>query len=155
MFALFGAAIPFLGIPIIFIALGLFTVMLAHEFGHAVLAKRLGNRVYRIQIFPIHGLCLYETPYSPYEDSIIAWGGVLAQFILFVPAAATLAFLGNSSIGSINVLLVTYSYLNAVIMVTNLTPAAPFDGKKAWRLPLLLLRAKWTMYQLKRKKILK
>jgi Zn-dependent protease len=155
LFAAFVAAIPFFGIPILFIAFGLFSVMLIHEFGHAFLVKRLGYKVHRIQIFPIHGLCLYEAPYSPYEDSLIAWGGVLAQFVLFVPAAATLAFFGNSSVGSVNVLLVTFSYINATIMVTNLTPAAPLDGKKAWKLPIILVRAKWTMYQLKRKKILK
>jgi len=155
MFGIFLVATPLLGIPILFIALGLFSVMLIHEFGHAFLAKRLGYAVYRIQIFPIHGLCLYEEPYSPYEDSLIAWGGVLAQLVLFVPAAAFLVLFGNSNNGSVNVLLVTFSYINATIMVTNLTPAAPLDGKKAWRLPLILVKAKWTMYQLKRKKILK
>ena len=155
MLGLFLAGVPILGIPLLFIALGLFAIMLVHEFGHGFLVKRLGYKVHRIQIFPIHGLCLYEAPYSPYEDSLIAWGGVLAQFVLFVPAAATLAFFGNSSVGSVNVLLVTFSYINASIMVMNLTPAAPLDGKKAWRLPLMLVRAKWTMYQLKRKKILK
>ena len=155
MFGLFFAGVPVLGIPLLFIALGLFTIMLAHEFGHAILVKRLGYRVIRIQIYPIHGLCLYEAPYSTYEDAIIAWGGVLAQFILFMPAAAALALFGNSSVGSVNVLLVTFSYINGYSMVMNLAPAAPLDGKKAWKLPVILVRAKWTMFQLKRKKILK
>jgi Zn-dependent protease len=155
MFGLFLAGVPIFGIPLLFIALGLFTILLVHELGHAFLVKRLGYQVIRIQIFPIHGICLHEAPYSVYEESIIAWGGVLAQFVLFVPAATVLAFFGNSSIGSVNVLLVTFSYINASIIVTNLTPAAPLDGKKAWRLPPNLMRAKWTMYQLKRKKILK
>jgi Zn-dependent protease len=155
MFGLFLAGVPILGIPLLFIALGLFTIMGVHELGHAFIAKRLGYHVRRIQIFPIHGLCVYEAPYSPYEDSLIAWGGVLAQLVLFIPAASTLAFFGNSSVGSVNVLLVTFSYINATIMVTNLTPAAPFDGKTAWRIPLILVKTKWTMYQLKRKKILK
>ena len=155
MFGLFLAGVPIFGIPLLFIALGLFAILLVHELGHAFLAKRLGYHVVRIQIFPIHGFCLYEEPYSAYEESIIAWGGVLAQFVLFVPSALVLAYFGNSSVGSVNVLLVMFSYINASIMVMNLTPAAPLDGKKAWRLPLILVRAKWTMYQLNRKKILK
>jgi Zn-dependent protease len=155
MFGAFVLAIPFLGIPILFIAIGLFSIMIFHELGHAVLVNRLGYKVERIRIFPIHGLCLYEEPYSPYEDSIIAWGGVLAQLVLFVPATAILAFLENTAFGSINVLLVAFSYVNACIMAINLTPAHGLDGRKAWKLPLIIARAKWTMFQLKRKKILK
>ena len=155
MLVVFVAAALILGVPFLFIAIGLFSVMLIHELGHAFLARRLGYRVHRIRIYPIHGLCLYETPYSPYEDSIIAWGGILGQLILFIPATATLVFVGNFSVGVLNVLLVMFSYINATIMITNLTPSAPFDGKKAWRLPRILLKAKWTMYQLKRKKILR
>lgn len=155
LFAVFVAASPFFGFPIVFIALGLFSIMLAHELGHAYLVKHLGYRVYRIRIFPVHGLCLYEETDSPYEDYIIAWGGVLAQLILFVPAVAILAIFGNTSVGSINVLLVAFSYINAVIMVINLTPAPGLDGGKAWRLPLIFLKAKWTIFQLRRKKILK
>jgi len=155
MFGVFVAATPFFGIPILFIAIGLFSIMLVHEFGHAILVNHLGYKVNQIRIFPIHGHYSYEEPYSPYEDSIIAWGGVLAQFVLFVPAAAILAFFGNTSFGSINVLLVGFSYINAFIMAINLTPGPGLDGRKAWRLPLIIVRAKWTIFQLKRKKILK
>lgn len=155
MFGLFAVAIPFLGVPILFIAIGLFSIMLVHELGHAILAIRLGYRVNRINIFPIHGLCLYEQPYSPYENSIIAWGGVIAQLVLFVPATAILGFFGNTSFGSINVLLVGFSYINGFIMAINLAPGPGLDGRKAWRLPIFIARAKWTMFQLKRKKILK
>ena len=155
MLGLFAVAIPFLGIPILFIAIGLFSIMLAHELGHAVLANRLGYKVDRIRIFPIHGLCLYEEPYSPYEDSIIAWGGVLAQLVLFVPAGAILVLFGNTSFGSINVLLVGFTYINAFIMAINLMPSPGLDGRKAWRLPVIIIRAKWTIFQLKRKRILK
>ena len=155
MSAVFLLATPFFGFPFLFIALGLFSVLLAHEFGHAILVNHLGYEVERIQIFPIHGFCLYEQPYSPYEDSIIAWGGVLAQFVLFVPAAAILGFFGNTSFGSINVLLVTFSYINALSMVMNLAPAPGLDGRKAWRLLLIILKAKWTIFQLKRRKIIK
>ncbi len=155
MFAIFIIAIPFLGIPVLFITIALFSLMLIHELGHAFVAQRLGYKAYRITIYPIVGLCFSEPPYSAYEAALIAWGGVTAQFLLFVPATTILILFGNSSVGSVNVLLVAFSYINACMIVMNLLPFAPFDGKQAWQLPIILLRAKWTMYQLKRKKILK
>src|SRR6266566_1122721 len=85
MFVVLVAGSPFFGLPLLFIVLGLFSVLLVHELGHALLVRQFGYEVERISIYPIHGLCHYDEPYSEYEDSVIAWGGVLAQLLLFIP----------------------------------------------------------------------
>jgi Zn-dependent protease len=155
MFGAFLIATPLFGLPLLFIALGLFVILLVHELGHAFLAVRLGYEVEKISIYPIHGLCYYDEPYSEYENSVIAWGGVAAQLLLFIPATAILGYFGNTTFGSVNVLLVTFSYINGVSMVVNLAPGLGLDGTKAWRVLPILAKAKWSIYQLKRRKMLK
>jgi len=148
------AASGILGAGLAVLAFAVCTVTVAHELGHAYLARRLGYEVLDIRVFPVFGNCRYDRPYSEYEDAIIAWGGVAAQFLLLLPAAATLALVGNTSYGSINVLLIGLSYFNAVVMACNLAPARGMDGAKAWRLPFMVIKAKWTMRQLRRSKII-
>ena len=148
------AASGVLGAGLAVLAFAVCTVTLAHELGHAYLARRLGYEVMDIRVFPVFGKCRYDRPYSDYEDAVIAWGGVAAQLLLLLPAAATLALVGNTSYGAINVLLIGLSYFNAVVMACNLAPARGMDGAKAWRLPFMVAKAKWTMRQLRRSKII-
>jgi Zn-dependent protease len=154
MFASLVAAAGVCGAGLALFAFGIFTMMLVHELGHVFLARRLGYEVLEIRMFPLLGQCRHRRPYSDYEDAVIAWGGAGAQLLLLLPAVATLTLLGNTQYGSINVLLIVFSYFNAVMMVCNLIPARGMDGAKAWRLPLMLVRAKWTMRQLRRNKVL-
>jgi len=155
MFVVLVAGSPFFGLPLLFIVLGLFSVLLVHELGHALLVRQFGYEVERISIYPIHGLCHYDEPYSEYEDSVIAWGGVLAQLLLFIPASAFLFFFGNTPFGSVNVLLVIFSYINAMSIVFNLVPAPGLDGSKTWRLIPILVKAKWSLIQHRRKRLFK
>jgi len=154
MFGSLLVAAGLLGAGLALVACGVFTVTLVHELGHAFVARRLGYEVLEIRLFPLLGQCRYRQPYSDYEDAVIAWGGIAAQLLLLLPATATLALMGNSRFGSINVLLIVFTYFNAVIVLLNLIPARGMDGAKAWRVPLMIARAKWTMRQLRRSKVL-
>lgn len=49
-----------------------FSVLLIHECGHMVLAQRKGCMVSGIVLYPIAGLCCYRTPWSKYDDAVIA-----------------------------------------------------------------------------------
>ncbi len=155
MSAVFLLATPLFGLPLLFIVIGLFVLSLVHELGHAFLAVRLGYGVKRIDIFPVHGLCYYDSPYSAYEDAIIAWGGVVGQLILFIPAVSFLGLFGNTASGCVNVLLVTFTYVNACSIALNLAPARGLDGAKSWRIVPIVVKARWSMYQLRRKKFLR
>jgi Zn-dependent protease len=148
------AASGSLGLGPALLALTLCAVSLVHELGHAAAARRFGCEVFDIRIFALFGRCRYDEPYSNYEAAVIAWGGVAAQLLLLLPAVAVFAWVGNTTHGAINVVLIGFTYVNTVVMLCNLVPARGMDGAKAWRLPAMLVRAKWTMRQLRRSKVL-
>ncbi|HET9184389.1 MAG TPA: hypothetical protein VFP59_19885 [Candidatus Angelobacter sp.] len=54
------------------------SVLLIHECGHLIAAQRRGSRVLEIRLYPIHGKCLFQRPWSRFDHCVIAWGGVIA-----------------------------------------------------------------------------
>lgn len=149
--SIFAVLVPFQGLPALLIGLSYFSILLVHEIGHALLAQRFQYQVHRVEIYPIHGVCHYDQPYSEYEDAIISWGGALAQIVLFVPTVLFLELHGNTQYGAVNVVLVMYTFLNAVILVVNLTPAPGLDGAKAWRVFPILIKSLWIARRLRHK----
>src|ERR1700759_3108565 len=61
------------------------TMLLVHECGHMIAAHRKHTHVYAIELYPIHGLCRFDLPYSKFDHCVIAWGGVLAQAAVALP----------------------------------------------------------------------
>src|SRR5262245_12860588 len=55
------------GLPLVFVALAWFTLILVHELGHASVAYRLGYAVKAILLAPLHGYCTYQAPRSRYH----------------------------------------------------------------------------------------
>jgi len=107
--------------------------VLLHEYGHAFVADRLGLKVFAVHVSWLHGLCEYEHPPNEWEDVLVAWGGVLAQFaVAFVAWALLIANLitETSLLGSAVSFLVS---INIIIAVINLLPVERYDGKLAWR----------------------
>jgi len=68
------------------VTVGLIVVVLAHELGHAILVRRLGGVVRRIDLLPYGGECGYSGIAPGLHESVVAWGGVLAQGVLFAIA---------------------------------------------------------------------
>jgi stage IV sporulation protein FB len=126
------------------ISLGAFVfLLLAHELGHAAVARLRHVQVYGIELFIFHGTCSHEAPYDELDDVLIAWGGVAAQFVVLL-VALNMDMLFASSFYThrlISPLLSVFIEANIVIMIVNLIPVAPLDGATAWRaLPLF---ARW------------
>ena len=118
-----------------------FALLLVHELGHAAVAMWRHVDVHRIELLFLHGFCVHDQPYDEEDDILIAWGGVAAQFAVFVLALGFDMLLGPRSPYTHSV---TFSILlvlidaNLVIMIINLIPVAPLDGAKAWRcIPIL------------------
>src|SRR5215217_6255175 len=59
-------------------------LILVHEVGHALLVLRYGLGLSEIAVHGAGGYCSHERSGSRYEESAVAWGGVLAQLVLFV-----------------------------------------------------------------------
>lgn len=127
-----------------------FGVILLHEFGHALLAKRLGYQPLGIYLTAIHGVCQYEHPDSLREDAVIAWGGVLVQLIVAIPLilVGTLSPLGR--VPYVNTFIAFFGHYSLVMALFNLIPLPGLDGAVAWRIVPMLFREARQNVQAKR-----
>ncbi|MEM6956678.1 MAG: hypothetical protein AAF645_13375 [Myxococcota bacterium] len=113
--------------------LGFFTLVIVHELGHAYLVQKRGLRAIEVMLHPFGGYCRHESG-SPLDNSIIAWGGVLAQALVLLLPTVLLIQLGlwpNTSFGA--QLAHALVEINLVMIAFNLIPIRPFDGHLAWK----------------------
>jgi membrane-associated protease RseP (regulator of RpoE activity) len=115
-------------------------LLLLHEWGHLVAARRSGCAVWSIELYPLHGFTRCSAPPTHYAACVIAWGGVLAQLAVAVPLILLATVFGLTPIGLVNALVVIFGYFSAVIAVINLLPLPRLDGGTAWRIVPYLLR---------------
>src|SRR5215207_1294097 len=121
----------------------LFFCVLLHEFGHSLVAQRLGLEVPDITLLPIGGLArLKRLPDRPIDEVKIATAGPLVNFVLaplFLGVALLLGadlsgvsggLVGVDSLGGAFAVL---ALLNLVLAVFNLIPAFPMDGGRVLR----------------------
>ena len=125
------------------IIVALFFCVLLHEFGHSLVAQRLGIEVPDITLLPIGGLARLKTlPDKPWDEVKIALAGPLVNVVLapiFFGLAVVLGadLLNPANIlegaGSLGEVLVYLGYINVVLAVFNLIPAFPMDGGRVLR----------------------
>jgi stage IV sporulation protein FB len=115
--------------------LGFVLLILLHELGHAlfVLRYRLGLR--EIMVHGVGGYCAHDPARTAWQESAIAWGGVLAQFAAFVVAELVLLAAGPPRSIYTAQLAHVFTESNLFLIAINLIPIEPLDGRKAW--PLL------------------
>jgi len=110
---------------------------LAHETGHALLARYCGLDVLGFDFNILHGKCWFQTPDSLFEHSLVAWGGVLAQgllLIVFLVGYFLLLYLPQPIIDLLAPAVVVFTFANIVLIIQNLWPRPPLDGAIAWKL---------------------
>jgi Zn-dependent protease len=125
----------------------LFGSLIVHELGHALVARREGIDVRRIDLFLFGGMTqMSRDAATPGEDFRIAAAGPLATFcFVLVCLALDLAIVGphrlvhaaelDSSV-RITPVLLSLSWLlfwNVLLLVFNLVPAFPLDGGRIAR----------------------
>ncbi|MES2037875.1 MAG: hypothetical protein V4495_08565 [Pseudomonadota bacterium] len=120
------------------------TILLFHEFGHAIAARYTDTKVYAIKLFLMHGECQHEAAYYESEDILIAWGGVLGQLLLLVLALIAQYLLFHFSpmwMFQLSPVFDVLTKTNLIIIAFNLIPVKPLDGVVAWRIiPFDLLK---------------
>jgi Zn-dependent protease len=115
---------------------GLFLAsLLAHEVGHAVVARRAGLRVRGITLWLLGGVAqLEDEPATPRDELRVAVVGPAVSLALaagFGLAAAALAVAGGPAVA-----VAVTAWLavgNAALALFNLVPAAPLDGGRVLR----------------------
>ncbi len=126
--------------------LAIFACVLAHEFGHALAAKRYGIMTPDITLLPIGGVARLERmPEQPSEEIVVALAGpavnlVIAALLFLILGArfdmAALASLDNPGAN----LLAQLASLNLFLVLFNLIPAFPMDGGRVLRALLAMRR---------------
>jgi hypothetical protein len=119
--------------------LAAFLVVLGHELGHAALAKRYKQDVIEVMVHALGGHCMYAGEQSPWQRSVIASGGVLAQLGMFLVASAWLAISPPVQSQFLMDALFVFTQINVSIALFNLVPIPPLDGAEIWKLPGLYL----------------
>lgn len=98
------------------------------------MVRRCGAEVLSIDMDALGGSCAWAGEVSPRQRALIAWGGVLAQLVLFVVAQMGDATAGWSATLEGTQFLGVLTSMNLFIAAFNLIPLPPLDGWQAWRL---------------------
>ena len=124
-----------MGAGVVFTIL-MFSFVLLHELGHALMARRFGIQTRAITLLPIGGVAeLERMPEKPREEFLVAIAGPAVNVVLALGFGAlgwVLGALGLSG-GVLGFLLGALTYANVALAVFNLLPAFPMDGGRVFR----------------------
>jgi Zn-dependent protease len=126
--------------------LGLFGLVVLHEYGHALTARHFGIRTRNITLYPIGGVAALEgMPSRPREQLLVALAGPAVNFALAALIAGVALVLGRPLAGLMQLgagetpILSLLFTANVLMGSFNLLPALPMDGGRVLR-ALLAMR---------------
>jgi Zn-dependent protease/CBS domain-containing protein len=115
-----------------------FASILAHEFSHALVARRFGLKVAGITLFIFGGATSIEgDSHSPREEALMALAGPATSLVI---GAALLAAGAQVEAREARALLGWLGIINVVLGAFNLLPGYPMDGGRVLRAILWRLR---------------
>lgn len=136
--AMSGASIAALGQALLFMLI-MFSCILAHEFGHALMARRFGVETLDVTLLPIGGIArLRRMPEKPSEELLVALAGPAVNVVIAGVLFVVLSAMAGAPIEISRELLtgtLAEHVLGANIMLVlfNLLPAFPMDGGRVLR----------------------
>ena len=116
-------------------ALGLFTSIVLHELGHAIVARRYGMKIRGITLFIFGGVAeMDDEPPSARAEFMVAIAGPLVSvwigmMCFLISRAGEVARWPEAVWGVFNYLAI----INTIVVVFNLVPAFPLDGGRMLR----------------------
>lgn len=117
----------------------LFTLVVLHELGHALAARRIGIPTRDILLTPIGGIAsLQRMPARPQDELFVTVAGPAVNVALATLGYLTLLAVGPAFPRLAQELLIWFVLENVVLAVFNLIPAFPMDGGRLLRAFLTL-----------------
>lgn len=115
-------------------ALGLFVSIVAHELGHAVVARRFDVPMKGITLFIFGGVAeMGQEPPSAKAEFFVAIGGPIVSVVL-AGVFFLVSYLGEAAFPPpVDGVLWYLGFINAVVVAFNLIPAFPLDGGRILR----------------------
>jgi len=130
---------PMMAIVNIAFIIVLFACVVAHEFGHALMARRFGIRTPDITLLPIGGMARLERmPEKPGQEIAVALAGPAVNVVIW----AVLVFVVgvDTSVESLLAIedpregfLARVAVVNLFLVLFNMLPAFPMDGGRVFR----------------------
>jgi Zn-dependent protease len=117
--------------------LGLFLIVLTHEFGHAFACRSIGGQANLIVLWPLGGVAYVAPPQRPGAQLWSIAAGPLVNVILFPILTGLLLLAGyfgwNESLPDLFRFLNSLWAINLVLLIFNLLPIYPLDGGQILR----------------------
>ena len=114
--------------------LGLFLIVLLHEFGHALACRQVGGTANRIVLWPLGGVAYVDPPPRP---GAMLWSIVAGPLVnvLLVPVIFGIGYFCRHAglyltVPDLSPLLRTILVIDVVLFVFNILPVYPLDGGK-------------------------
>ncbi len=117
--------------------LGLFLIVLLHEFGHSLACRQVGGRANQIILWPLGGVAYVDPPPRPGATLwSIAAGPLVNVALLPILGAALVAARGQGlpdTLPNAYGLLVSVFWINVGLLAFNILPIFPLDGGQILR----------------------
>jgi Zn-dependent protease/predicted transcriptional regulator len=115
----------------------LFASILAHEFGHALVARRGGVEVEEIDLWLLGGVSrMRGQPKTATDELLYAAAGPAVTAVIALVFWLAWLLLPNSIPRAVHALIVYQAEVNTAILAFNLIPAFPLDGGRILRAAL-------------------
>jgi|SRR5579872_178823 Zn-dependent protease len=116
---------------------GLFLIVLLHEFGHALACRQVGGKADRIVLWPLGGVAYVDPPQRPGATLWSIAAGPLVNVVLVLPLGVFYV-LGNSSnwhavSPDLYHLVQALFWINVGLLAFNVLPIYPLDGGQILR----------------------
>jgi Zn-dependent protease len=117
--------------------LGLFLIVMLHEFGHSLACRQVGGRADRIVLWPLGGVAYVDPPPRPGATLWSIAAGPLVNVAL-LPLLYGVVAQGRSqgwaeAMPDLYSLVHTVMWINVVLLVFNILPIYPLDGGQILR----------------------